>query len=642
MKKFYSFLLPVLLLCAGNYSAKATTDTLPSGSFIINMGVVPQTIGNGLKPYGLVYKLVKTYKVPVKWVVNPSKAKDGIDFTHNGVQYRGGTFIIPFEFRTPAVNAEISAWQAMGVMGNTSVSELILDVTRTIYYAPNWTMDKQNGMIVANYFSNAGIPATAYGGDSANWKNPSELNACDDIFVLPHADPTWSTHNNLYYWNLNHKGNIWVACHAVSELENLRNPSNTIQLNFLSTTGLVLWDNHRKDATPPYYYRDHGHPIMQFMRGLDYATAIGSEQIYLPKLAGSWRSSTTIGAYDNSNIFIPILSPGPATVIAYGRAYGDANRGYVMYEAGHDHNSNGSEAEKVAAQRAFFNYSFFVAVDRYAALNTSIQGLPDVILGNQAYNLGFDVPPGIDMNNYTVSWSSSTGGTFTSTGDKQSIIFTAPPIAGATIVTVTITDGCGREVFSSSGTYVGAILPSPVRLQGSYEAEQTRVQLKWTENNNESVSHYEIQRAENNNGFKTVALFFPEEKSGKVSYNYADKQAPQGINKYRLKIINTAKAVSYSNTVKINTNGNSTAEVSVLGNPTKGVVAFEYQSPIAEQVTAVIMDMNGRIIDSKKWMAQKGISIVQMGNLNNQPAGMYLLKVMAGTRTIASRVNLVK
>ena len=59
-------------------------QTIPAGSKIIDMGVTPQTVANGLKPYGLVYDLVKNYKVPVKWIINSGKVKDGIDFSHNG------------------------------------------------------------------------------------------------------------------------------------------------------------------------------------------------------------------------------------------------------------------------------------------------------------------------------------------------------------------------------------------------------------------------------------------------------------------------------------------------------------------------------------------------------------------------------
>jgi hypothetical protein len=642
MKKLYTYFLSVLFILTGNLSAKATTDTLRSGSFIINMGVIPQTIGNGLKPYGLVYNLVKNHNVLVKWVINGAKSKDGIDFTHNGVQYRGGTFIIPFEFRTPAVNAVISAWQAQGVIGNTSASDMILDVTKTIYFAPKWTLDKQNGRIATSYFANAGIPSTAYGGDSVNWKNPGELNECDDIFVMPHADPTWATHNNLYYWNQVHKGNLWAACHAVSELENLRNPANTIKMNFLTTNGMILWSDHRRDATPPYLYRDHGNPIMQFMQVLDNATTIGSEQTYLPKLGSAWRASTTVAVYDNSNIFIPILSPGPPAVVAYGRGFGDPNRGYVMYEAGHDHNINGTVAERVAAQRAFFNYSFFVAVDRYVALATSISGLPEVIIGNTTYTLSFDVPAGLDLTNYTVDWSSSSGGSFASTGNKQSINFTTPATQGATIVTVSITDGCGREVFTSQGSYVSTVLPTAVQLQGSYVEASNLVQLKWTETNNLSVNHYEIERADNKNVFKTISLYFPEETGDKVNYVFTDKSAPAGYNKYRLKVYNKAKVPAYSNTIKITTGKVEEAGVSVIGNPVRSTLTFEYRSPVTENITATLLDVNGRTVASKKLTVQKGSSIIQMGNLSHQPAGLYLLQVVADGKSIVSRINLVK
>lgn len=643
MKKLYAYFLPVLLfIIAGSFSAKATTDTLRSGSFIINMGVTPQTIGNGLKPYGLVYELVKNHRVPVKWVINSSKAKDGIDFIHNGVQYRGGTFIIPFQFRTTAVNALISTWQAQGVVGNFSVDDLVLDVTKTIYYAPNWTMDKQNGMLVTSYFANAGIPATAYGGDSTNWKTPSELNACDDIFVLPHADPTWATHNNLYYWNLSHKGNLWVACHAASELEDCKNPANTIQMNFLSSTGLVDWTLHKKDASPPYTYIDHGNPIMQFMQSMDAALTVGSEQTYLPKLGGGWRPTTTLSVYDNSNLWVPLLSPGPAAAVAYGRGFGDNNRGYVMYEAGHDHNANGSVPERVAAQRAFFNYSFFVAVDRYAAFATSITGLPEILIGNKTYELSFAIPPGVDLSLYTITWTSSGGGTFTSTGIENSIYFTTPAAQGATIVSVTITDGCGHEVFSSEGSYVSTVLPTAVQLQGSYETASGLVQLKWTETNNQSVSHYEIERADNNNVFKTISLYFPEETGDKVDYVFSDKSAPAGYNKYRLKMYNKAKVPAYSNTIKITTGKVEATEVSVIGNPVRSTLTFEFRSPVTENITATLLDLHGRTVASKKLTAQKGSSIIQMGDLSHQPAGMYLLQVLAGGKTIVSRINLIK
>jgi hypothetical protein len=41
------------------------TETFQAGAFVINMGVTPQTVANGLKPYGLIYHLILNYGVPV-------------------------------------------------------------------------------------------------------------------------------------------------------------------------------------------------------------------------------------------------------------------------------------------------------------------------------------------------------------------------------------------------------------------------------------------------------------------------------------------------------------------------------------------------------------------------------------------------
>jgi hypothetical protein len=99
-----------LMILATNGIAQTPVNvTIPTGSFIINMGVVPQTVANGLKPYGLIYQLL-LIKCPVDWVINTSKLKDGTDFTYNGVAYKGGTFIIEAPFRSSAVNTLITSW----------------------------------------------------------------------------------------------------------------------------------------------------------------------------------------------------------------------------------------------------------------------------------------------------------------------------------------------------------------------------------------------------------------------------------------------------------------------------------------------------------------------------------------------------
>src|SRR4029079_3837214 len=107
------------------------TGSFSPGSYIVDMGQSTQTVGNALKPYGLVYDMVTNFKVPINWAINPAKTTfrldtgDAIpvDFTAistNGKKsYSGGSFIIDSAFLTPAVTAAINNWKAQGVVVDT-------------------------------------------------------------------------------------------------------------------------------------------------------------------------------------------------------------------------------------------------------------------------------------------------------------------------------------------------------------------------------------------------------------------------------------------------------------------------------------------------------------------------------------------
>jgi hypothetical protein len=449
---FYRFRLPkymlttiFLLLCmlAGVARSYAQTETFPAGSYIINMGISPQTQDNALKPYGLIYDLIKNNKVPIKWVISPTKAIDGEDFNHQGVSYRGGTFIISAEHRTTAVNNKITSYK---VSGNTITVPLTVDVSYTLNSVPRWTLDDKNGKIAEAFFKQANIPSTAY-----DWKDPQKLDACNDIFVMPHADPTWSTHSNLYNWNRNFKGAIWAGCKAVSELENMTNGS--LQTNFLSTAGLLFSDKH-KDGSTPYSRAFPSSPASQYIGSSDDAHVGGAEQIYLPALGSSWRPTTQVICFDPSQADVPSKSPGQAALIVFGRGFGLNTAGWVMYEAAHDIAKAGGTAS-IAAIRPFFNFSFLAMVDKAPVISA------DNVPVNMSIGTGYTVS--VTANSpisspLTYQWTSSCGGSFAN-ANAASTTFTPPNVSTATTcvitvtvsdVTVTATGDCTRETIKST------------------------------------------------------------------------------------------------------------------------------------------------------------------------------------------------
>ena len=178
----------------------------------------------------------------------------------------------------------------MGVQGIYTTAGITVPVYATLTNFPAITIDtlSSNQSIIINYFNNAGILSSAY-----KTETPSSLAGCDNIWVNPHGDPTWSTHSPLYNFVTVQKSFIWSECHAVSMLEGCENTSSPFQrLNYLTTNGLKCWktsgagsvtcgpnitETHVKVASSPFTYYHNDDPVAQFMGTIYSATTTGSE-----------------------------------------------------------------------------------------------------------------------------------------------------------------------------------------------------------------------------------------------------------------------------------------------------------------------------------------------------------------------------
>jgi outer membrane protein OmpA-like peptidoglycan-associated protein len=376
MGQFFRIIMVVgaVLLKGLIFYAQPGEQQIAKGAYVINMGSNPQTVENSIQPYGLIYSLLKNEKIEIKWCINPKKIKDAADFTYRDTIFRGGAFIIPVSYLTDDIRELISAWEEKGVAGMYLKESVKVPVFTSLSVAPRWTLDRENGHIAVPFFKAAAIPAGAYGGSNRkNWKSPEDLGVCDDIFVMPHADPGFNSHKNLYKWNKKYKGAIWAGCHAVSKLENLtgniklENSDSTefIQLNFLSSgfpgaqsAGLIPYKKHRH-GTPPYQNLLPADPVAQYIGSPDEAHLNGSERIFLPKKINRWRKETKKIVIDADAPDIPEIAEDTAVITAYGHAYGNTENGLVMYQAGHS--IYGRDPHHVAAMRAFFNWSFYAA-----------------------------------------------------------------------------------------------------------------------------------------------------------------------------------------------------------------------------------------------------------------------------------------
>lgn len=431
-------------------AGKTGEITFPVGSYIVDMGDTSSDDAQ-LKPYGLIYDLVLNAKVPVYWVINGSKtSQTGVDLTYNGRNYISGPFVISGDDVDYNVRSMLSKWRGYGVsIDGPTDTAVTVDNSRKISSVPRVVLDNQNGKIAKGYLVKSGILRNENTTDDRVYKEkatPADLDSsCDDIYVMPHAEPTTATHSPLASFNKG-GGYIWAGCHAVSYLE-----SNTKgkgvddgSMFFLSTNGLLIGDKHKKASGVSGAYRVTGaasDPIMQFVGNTFAAHANGAEEIYMPAPGSAWRATTRVLETDpNQRQVLAGMSPGPAVFMAVGPGYGDYGNGMVMYEAGHEFKKN-TDADRNAI-RAFLNFLILSGVEKSLDVKATI---PSDATAGSTVQASVTVTKGTPP--YTYQWQSDCNASFSDpTGSATSITF---PNEGPCHVKVTVKDQCGRATFDT-------------------------------------------------------------------------------------------------------------------------------------------------------------------------------------------------
>ncbi|WP_460191320.1 choice-of-anchor D domain-containing protein, partial [Urechidicola sp. KH5] len=383
---------------------------LAAGACVIDMGndsgTFTPTEANNIEPYGLIYTLVEDFNVPVYWVVNPNKSfvndsdngnpniVNQIDITVTGTTTSAGAtpitrnlisgaFVIPEQYLTPTVIAELQSWEAenntgvnihwnLNQLDDVPVYGIIKTLANAVIY-PLGETDPDRTDIGEAFFEPARIPAASY-----RVGRIDELNGCDEIYIMGHhTEPdNWPQNEiDLLYDYVLSGGNIWMGCQDVSRVEDIVT-SDGEQLNFLTDYGLINYGSHSDVSSAnevAYTISTAGNPIMQFIGEIHPALEGNSEEVYLPKKsaaggttgAGGWLPTTVTAIYDtnHSNVGPTNTSNGNAAILAYGPAFGNSLYGTVVYEGSHINSSNaGNAVQHIGERRVFGNYLLTAAI----------------------------------------------------------------------------------------------------------------------------------------------------------------------------------------------------------------------------------------------------------------------------------------
>ena len=237
-------------------------------------------------------------------------------------------------------------------------------------------------------------------------------------------------------------------------------------------------------------------------------------------------------------------------------------------------------------------------------------------------------------------------------GGQGAAIFTGPvPGVGSNIV-VNTNNGIGGLIMtggsranagvgsSNVGILSSAVSVLPLKLI-AFGASQNSggVLLTWKTQNEENVSHFNVERSTSGSSFESIATV---KATGNLqtteNYSNTDAKIPAVTTYYRLKMVDVDGRYSYSNTLVIkpaNTNG---VAVSLFPNPVVTGATVYVRSDINGTATVRVMNMQGATLIQQNHGVIRGENAISLNKMPAMSSGMYSLQVTVNGNTYFTKM----
>ena len=167
----------------------------------------------------------------------------------------------------------------------------------------------------------------------------------------------------------------------------------------------------------------------------------------------------------------------------------------------------------------------------------------------------------------------------------------------------------------------------PVAMQLNAVAVNSIGEVSWNAAKQINVRRYELEKSTDGEHFSYVTALAGNNKIIKANYIAQDRNLLEGINYYRLKIINNKGDINYSKIISLDKKA-TVAEIKIM----PGIVAEELYIWLPANTAisnAMITDVSGREVKANAKITNlNNVAYVAVGRL---PMGMYKINIVTNT-----------
>lgn len=168
-----------------------------------------------------------------------------------------------------------------------------------------------------------------------------------------------------------------------------------------------------------------------------------------------------------------------------------------------------------------------------------------------------------------------------------------------------------------------------VNFYGEMNAEGNN--LMWSTATENNCQEMVLEHSTNGSDYSDIARIRSLADGGtseeELNYGYLHKDAPFGVNYYRLKSINLDGTRAYHKDIVTLTKEVPAANVRVYPNPTKDLLNLDFNAAQQGQVRVKILDMTGRVVKVVQVQVNQGENSVGVG-IGEFPQGIYTIQMI--------------
>jgi hypothetical protein len=168
--------------------------------------------------------------------------------------------------------------------------------------------------------------------------------------------------------------------------------------------------------------------------------------------------------------------------------------------------------------------------------------------------------------------------------------------------------------------------------------EEDQAMIEWATLNETDLAQFEIERSSDAMSFESIATLMASGNLNGDEYQHIDAQPMNGINYYRLKIIERDGSVHYSEVKALNF-GAEEVLVNISPNPfNNNGFNIELATDAAGEVSVHVLDIRGVQVHQQDFLVEVGANQLNLSAVEDWPSGTYIVQINTGTNLVQKRI----